>query len=250
MIWIMQEHSKSVEGSAPGRMFHEKESVLNMPGAQMDWQAMTRFQPALTQIPNPLRNLAKLHHANTGETLFRIGDPVANVFFVISGEVRLVRRDREGGEIVLQRSRGGFIAEASLNSTAYHCDMVVGEKAAILNFPVQPFRAVLGENVDFRDAWMAQLANEVRKLRAQCERLSLHGAAERIVHYLQSEGVDGRLTLNRSRKAWAAELGLSHEALYRTLGRLRAAGMLEVDGARIALIHTNHSNQAKKMKSG
>jgi CRP/FNR family transcriptional regulator, dissimilatory nitrate respiration regulator len=39
---------------------------------------------------------------------------VQSVFSVISGEVRLIRRDRNGSEIVLQRSRGGFFAEASL----------------------------------------------------------------------------------------------------------------------------------------
>ncbi|WP_230646797.1 cyclic nucleotide-binding domain-containing protein [Bradyrhizobium sp. Leaf401] len=37
------------------------------------------------------------------------------MFFVLSGEVRLVRRSRSGGEVVLQRTRHGFLAEASLD---------------------------------------------------------------------------------------------------------------------------------------
>jgi hypothetical protein len=51
--------------------------------------------------------------------------------------------------------------------------------------------------------------------RSQCERLALNSAADRIEHYIESEGRDGRLELKRTRKAWAAELGLTHEALKR-----------------------------------
>ncbi len=51
-------------------------------------------------------------------------------------------------------------------------------------------------------------------------------AAQRIVHYIETEGRGGVLVLEQSRKAWAAELGLSHEALYRTLRRLQADGTL------------------------
>ncbi len=40
--------------------------------------------------------------------------------------------------------------------------------------------------------------------------------------YLESEGSDGSVSLTQTRKAWAAELGLSHEALYRTLKKLQA----------------------------
>jgi hypothetical protein len=43
------------------------------------------------------------------------------------------------------------------------------------------------------------------------------------------------LTLEGSRKAWAADLGLSHEALYRTIRRMVDAGTLSVDGQCIAL---------------
>lgn len=67
---------------------------------------------------------AKLLDAQPRETLFRIGDPIRYVFLVVSGEARLIRLDRNGGEVILQRSRGGFIAEASLDSRAYHCDAV------------------------------------------------------------------------------------------------------------------------------
>lgn len=201
----------------------------------MDWKTLADDQAAaLALIPPPLRKLAERREIAAGELLFRIGDRVQGMFSVISGEIRLIRRDRNGSEVILQRSRGGFFAEASLASRVYHCDGVAAEKGEVLRFPARAFRLALDADAGFRDAWMTHLAREVRKLRAHCERLSLHGAADRILHYIESEGVEGAITLKQSRKAWAAELGLSHEALYRTLRRLQTERVLDIDGDRIA----------------
>lgn len=201
---------------------------------EIDWLSLIEIQPAAGLIPVSLRMHARLLNAQPRETLFCIGDPVKHVFLLISGEARLIRLDRNGGEVILQRSRGGFIAEASLDSRAYHCDAVASEPTTILAFLAGVFRSALEEDSTFRRAWQSQLAKEVRKLRAQCERLSLHNAADRIIHFIESEGTDGALTLTQSRKSWAAELGLSHEALYRTLRRMQDDGVLDVDGARLA----------------
>lgn len=213
----------------------------------MDWQTLSSLQPTLALVPASLRQRAEPWDLAAGEHLFRIGDSVHAVFTVINGEVRLIRRDQNGKEVVLQRSRQGFFAEASLNSKAYHCDAVAAEKSTLLRFPAQAFRTALNDDAGFRDAWMSHLAREVRKLRAQCERLSLHSAADRVLHYLESEGSDGCVVLTQTRKAWAAELGLSHEALYRTLRKLQDAAVIEINGDEITHLAIR-TNGAKLMK--
>ncbi len=200
------------------------------------WRALLGAHPDLAPIPEMLREAAEVKAFARGETLFRQGERPRAMLFVLTGEIRLVRLSRAGSEIILQRSRSGFIAEASLESRAYHCDAIAAAEGQLLRFPLRAFRQAIGTEAGFRDAWIAHLAGEVRKLRAQSERLSLHGAAERIVHYLESEGKDGVLILGQSRKAWAAELALSHEVLYRTLGRLQAEGVIAVDAGEITLL--------------
>lgn len=201
----------------------------------IDWPSLFVTQPTLSKIPPRLRSLAERWAVDAGSVLFRIGDQVPAIFSVIQGEVRLIRRNRNGAEVVLQRVREGFFAEASLNSTVYHCDVLAAEAGVLLRFPAQDFRVALGADSAFCDAWMAHLALEVRKLRAKCERLSLYGASDRVLHYLESEGCDGVINLSQSKKAWAAELGLTHEALYRALRRLQECGAIAVDGVRIRL---------------
>ncbi|GIK23774.1 MAG: hypothetical protein BroJett006_00200 [Betaproteobacteria bacterium] len=201
----------------------------------MEWPALVESHSELARIPPALKAAARQQAFAAGETLFRQGDRPKAMYCVLDGEVRLLRRSPKGGEVILQRSRGGFFAEASLESKAYHCDGVAAADGRLLAFPIRAFREALDGDAAFRNDWMAQLAREVRRLRARCERLSLHGAEARILHAIESEGTAGTLALVQSRKAWAAELGLSHEALYRTLARLQAEGTLVLDGARLTL---------------
>jgi CRP-like cAMP-binding protein len=199
----------------------------------IDWETVISEQPALGMVPTRLREVARQRPFAKGETLFRQGQRPEVMLCVLMGEVRLVRHSIGGTEIILQRSSGGFMAEASLDVQAYHCDAVAAADGRLLCFPITAFRAALANDPAFNQAWITHLSREVRRLRAQGERLSLNSAAERVLHYIETEGHAGAVTLTQSRKAWAAELGLSHEALYRTLRRLQERGVLVIDGERI-----------------
>ena len=192
----------------------------------VEWEALVAVQGQLAAVPAALRQDARRVEAAAGQPVFRTGARPTKIFWVLDGEVRLVRRSPEGAEIVLQRASSGFVAEASLDSPRYHCDAVAVAPSRLLAFPIEQFRQALNEDERFRRFWMGRLAREVRALRSQCERLALHGAADRIEHYIASEGDRGRLELSCTRKAWAAELGLTHEALYRALAELQRSGRI------------------------
>lgn len=181
-------------------------------------------------MPPSLRTEAEWRQFSARDCLFNLGDEPQRLFFIVQGEVRLRRYSPEGAEIVLQRARNSFLAEASIESKAYHCDAVAVEASVTLSFPMQAFRRSIAECPLFRERWMSHLLREVRRSRIQCERLSLRNADARVMHYLDSEGSDGRITLMQSKKAWAAELGLTHEALYRTLSSLVKEKKIVIDG--------------------
>jgi len=198
-----------------------------------DWNSLSATHPILAGIPERLRVVAHLIEVSAGETLARIGGRPCSMLYVLSGEVRLIRRLRGGAEIVLQRSQSGFIAEASLASLKYHCNIIAAANSRLLRFPIPAFSAALDMESNFRKAWLSLLAKEIQKLRVQCERLSLKTARERILHYLETEGTDGEIRLLVSRKAWAAELGLTHEALYRSLAQLKRGDVIALNAESI-----------------
>jgi CRP/FNR family transcriptional regulator, dissimilatory nitrate respiration regulator len=201
---------------------------------EVDWKTVERTLPLLAALPDTARAAVRLLELEAGGPLFRAGTTPSAMFFVLSGEVRLVRSSRSGGEIVLQRAKRGVLAEASLDQSAYHCDALASTQSAVLSIP----RAVVQEALKtdrFASAWRAELSRELRRLRAQCERLSLKTAKERIVHYIETEGENGAVALGQSKKQWAAELGLTHEALYRSLAEMEKVGSVRTEGGTIRL---------------
>jgi CRP/FNR family transcriptional regulator, dissimilatory nitrate respiration regulator len=139
---------------------------------------------------------------------------------------------------------GAAIGEVLVGLGAYHCDAVAGARSTMLSIP----RAVIREALKghrFGTAWRTALSRELRRLRAQCERLSLKTAQERIVHYIETEGENGAVVLGQSKKQWAAELGLTHEALYRSLAEMEKAGLVRTDGRTLRLSTVRRHRQGK-----
>lgn len=169
-----------------------------------------------------------------GERLFTRGDPPRFMFWVQSGEARLVRISPLGSEIVFQRARHGFLAEASHDQSAYHCDAIAAMTTRVLLVPTKQFRAAL-MRPDIQAIWVRHLGQELRRVRAHAERLSLRTAEQRVIHFIETEGINGQLVLTQSKKSWAAEMGLTHEALYRTLRSMTKDGLLIVSGGRVQL---------------
>jgi CRP-like cAMP-binding protein len=169
-----------------------------------------------------------------GQVLFRTGQRTAGLYEVITGNVRLVRVDRAGREAVLHVAVAGeTLAEASLFASAYHCDAIAMSAAVVRLYPKA---LVLGEferNPKAAQAFTAMLARQVMNLRARLEQRNIHSARDRIWHYLAlNTGADGRtVKVTGTLKNLAVELGLTHEALYRTLADMAAAGEIErLDG--------------------
>lgn len=186
-------------------------------------------------LPAALAAAGRALALRRGELVFRRDTRPRHAYFVESGEVHLVRGSPGGAEVVLHRATSGLLAEASLDSAAYHCDAVAAGPARLLQLPIDAFRAALESDPAFQRAYRMDLARSLRQARARCERMALKRIDERIVHFLESEGVGGRITLGRTRKAWAAELGVTHEALYRALHRMRDDGRIAIEGASVAL---------------
>jgi CRP/FNR family transcriptional regulator, dissimilatory nitrate respiration regulator len=173
-----------------------------------------------------------------GEMLFRIGQRTVGLYEIVSGRVKLVRVDRSGHEAVLHNANAGdTLAEASLFSARYHCDAVAATPATVRLYPKAVVLQQLRRSPDVAQSFIAGLAHQVMGLRTQHERPKIRSARERVWHFLVlNVGPDGRtVALPGSLKELAAELGLTHEALYRTLARMAEEGEIKRLDGRIRL---------------
>ena len=158
------------------------------------------------------------------------------MFFIRSGEVLLERMGLQGESIVLQRTRSGIISEASLQSTRYHCHANVVLPSEITGVPILKVTSALASDPAFSNRWIGMLNREVKRLRMQCERLSLNRVHDRLMHFLETEGQHGRYALGSGLKSLAGELGVTHEALYRCVSDMGRKGLLTKTG-NILVLH-------------
>jgi CRP-like cAMP-binding protein len=189
-------------------------------------------------MPAAARAATSERQLKVGETLFRRGSKTVGLYEVISGCVRLVRVDRAGHEVVLYVAGAGeVLAEASLFSAQYHCDAIASTNATVCLYPKRQILAAFEESPKAMRAFSGMLAHLVMKLRTRIEQRNIRSARDRVRHFhALNVGPDSRtVKLRGTLKDLAAELGLTHEALYRTLAALERSGEITRKGQSITL---------------
>ena len=204
-------------------------------------------EPPPSTLPKALQALSRVRKYARGEMLFHRGDPTRWVFFVYSGEVRMLRSGRAGEDVLLHRAHAGeYFAEAALDCPSYLCDAMAFQSSTVAVIPKSQLAALIRDDREFAMQWCSLLTRELRLARERIERLSLSGVAERVRHFILSEGSDGRceVALPGSLKHLARELGVSHEALYRTLAKMREAGEIHRHGDRLWLAESQRAKRS------
>jgi CRP-like cAMP-binding protein len=175
--------------------------------------------PASLEAGSTVRVLAP------GDLLFRQGDPAAAIYKVESGRLRLIRRTVDDHLVILHTAlRGELFAEASLFADAYHCDAVAAAQSSVRVYAKQIVMEAMRIDPALAEAFMARLARQLQELRSRMELRNIRSARERVLQYLRLRaGVDGHsIAIEGQLQDIAAEIGMTREALYRTLAALEA----------------------------
>ncbi|MCR6629462.1 MAG: Crp/Fnr family transcriptional regulator [Magnetospirillum sp.] len=164
-----------------------------------------------------------------GETLFAAGDTTSALFHVEQGAVRLSRL----GVPLHTAEAGTAFAEWALFTDTCPCDAVAVADTELLVFARTPVLLLLKAHADLNLAFSAYLARQLHRMRGRLELVRQKGARERVVGYLMRSGAADRVvTLDRTLTAVAHDIGITREALYRTLAKLEKEGALRRDGTR------------------
>jgi len=163
---------------------------------------------------------ARQRHVENGRPLFRRGDPVADVYYVVTGAVHLVRYQTDGSALILQRAGpGSILAEASLYFGTYHCDAVASGDANTRAYAKASLKKLLLRSPEFSDIWANYLAQELQRARLRAEILALRTVSERLDAWIADNG--GNFPSRGEWKRIASQIGVSPEALYREIAKRR-----------------------------
>lgn len=158
-----------------------------------------------------------------GITLFHAGDRAHGIFVLAEGAMRLARVTPDGAAVTLHRVLPGeMFAEASLFGKHYHCDAIADVDSVVGLYPQAKLTAQLRGDPEALWNFARELARRLQGLRQRYELKQIRSASERVLQFMRLRcDEDGHFRTAGTLKDVATELGLTHEALYRTLATLQ-----------------------------
>lgn len=175
-----------------------------------------------------------------GKVLFCAGDDARRFYFLRQGAMKLVRRNADGQEKVLEVVRpGGTFAEAVMFvRQSYPVDAEAIEPSELLAFDSDHYRALLRENPDASMALLSRYARRIHFLLESVHDLALRSAAERLAEYVLERlepGAPG-FEIGFSKQVLAARLGMRPESLSRAFAQLERRQLVRVSGAYVQVL--------------
>ena len=192
----------------------------------------TTYAPILAGIGPDMRAL------KGGDFLFRNGDRSAGIYFLTSGSLRMQRVTPDGSTVVLHTARSGeFFAEASLFVERYQCDVIAERDSEVWLYAKDALLERLHDDPQTLLEFTAGLARSLHDIRQRYELKQIRSAPDRVLQLLRLRcGVDGVYQSRGTLKDMAAELGLTHEALYRALAKLEQDKRIFRDTGRLGIL--------------
>lgn len=180
------------------------------------------------QLPANLQSRATYRDIEAKQILVQQGETTDSIYFLLSGQIRLATFTEEriiNHYFVLT---GESFGETALFSDVQVCSAIADVPSRIAAIDKELFRQALQDDPNLAHSYMNQLAHRYKVVKTLLELRSIRSARERLLQYLnqQVEPDSKTIVLQRPLKDLAIELGLSAEALYRTLSLLQSEGLI------------------------
>jgi CRP/FNR family cyclic AMP-dependent transcriptional regulator len=192
--------------------------------------------PALERLAASMR----ARRFRRGEVIFHIGDPGDALFIIVSGEVKISLPADTGEEAILATLLPGDVfgelalldgAPRSASATA-----IVATETVVL--PRDRFRELIATEAGVRDALLAAIAGELRRLTTHVEELHFLDITGRLAARLVRLAGEGgtpvaegeiQLRTNLTQGDLAAMVGCTRQSVNKLLGQFTDDGLLRLE---------------------
>jgi CRP-like cAMP-binding protein len=175
-----------------------------------------------------------------GEVIFHVGDPGDALFVIVSGDVKISLPSDTGEEAILATlGPGAVFGELALLDGAPRSASATAQSATeTVVLPRDRFRELIATEAGVRDALLASIAGELRRLTTHVEELhflDITGRlAARLVRLAQEGGTelrDGGIQLRRNltQGDLAAMVGCTRQSVNKLLGQFTDDGLIRLE---------------------
>lgn len=165
-----------------------------------------------------------------GEVIFHVGDPGDALFVIVDGEVKISLPSETGDEAILATLRPGdvFGELALLDGAPRSASATALTATETVVLPRDRFRELIAREAAIRDALLASIAAELRRLTTHVEELHFLDITGRLAAMLVRLAQDGgtrladggvRLRTNLTQGDLAAMVGCTRQSVNKLLGQ-------------------------------
>lgn len=191
-------------------------------------------------LPEDISSLGIRKKIAKKQYLFMPGEEAAGFFYLISGEIRVFKMDRQAKEVEVVRIKpGDFFGEAAaFTSSRYPAYAEAVADSEVIYFDKQKFFQRLDKNPAVARFFIKLLAEKCLILNERIESLGLKTVRQRLAQYLLSRcsgQLDCLVEISVKKADLARLLGTVPETLSRTLKAFQQEGLIEVRGRKIKI---------------
>lgn len=193
-----------------------------MTSAELKTKLSSIFEKGLV---DEILELAKVIEVKEGEIVLDYGKNITFMPLVLSGTLRVIRKDEEDKEILLY-----YLSDNESCAMAYACcmeakksevKMVAEENSEIMKLPHQKLDEWLNKYPSWKTYVFSSFTHRFNELLKSLDSLAFHKLDQRLVKYLQNKAkILGKNTLPLSHNQIAEELGTSRVVISRLLKQL------------------------------
>jgi len=189
---------------------------------------------ALAEVTGRLRR----RRFRRNEVIFHQGDAGASLHVVSAGAIKILLPSAEGDEAIIATLRpGDFFGElALLDGAPRSATAVALESSETMELPRDTFRDLLDHDPSLRDALLAGLAHELRRVTGQVEELHFLDLAGRLAMRLSRLARDADPTSDEVRLDWpytqsdlASMIGGTRQSVNKLLSQLVDDGLVIIE---------------------
>jgi CRP/FNR family cyclic AMP-dependent transcriptional regulator len=205
-------------------------------------RALPIFETLDDDCLKPLTRVAMLRAVPRHTVVLHAGDRTDNIYFVLSGGLKVQVSDEEGREVILSMLGPGelFGEMGVLDDHPRSATVLAVEQSEVVVIGKDDFKRCLVDNPDVSLFIMRNLAKRLRLADRNIESLALLDVYGRVARLLleAAETIDGRkvVTHKLTKQDIAKMIGASREMVSRVMRDLTAQGLIHEQDGQLILI--------------
>ncbi len=201
------------------------------------WLQAPLFTTLQPEQRRKLEDMATTKRLEPEEILFQEDDPCTGFYVLLEGALQLTRFGLAPGShptLAVVLPVQSFAEAALFAGEAFPATATALKPSRVVHFPKERFLRTMREDPELALAIIHAQAVWLRRLTLQIQQLAASGSGDRLRQWLREQlPPQGALVLPVTKKALAAQLGMTPETLSRGLRSLQDQGLIQVQGTRI-----------------